>query len=60
MKLKMISTHEKIEEKTKEITISNHGIIYTITSDFLGICITNDSERITIRSTDDKNKIILS
>lgn len=61
MKLEMISIHQEISEKTREIIISNHGITYKITSDFHGICITNDdiTGGIVIYTCDNKNKIII-
>jgi hypothetical protein len=49
-----------IDDKAKSITITNHGITYTITSNFHGICITNDHAiGMSIFSTDDKHSIIL-
>ena len=46
--------------KIKEVTIRHNNIIYTITTDFLGIKITNDHYMgLTIFPTDSKNTLII-
>ena len=49
MKLEQIDNHEKVDRKIMRLIISNHGNKYIITSDFLGIKITQaDCERIVV------------
>ena len=60
MILEKISLTEKVGEKKKEITITNNGVTYKITSDFLGLRITNDhSKGITIYAAGETNQIII-
>jgi hypothetical protein len=37
MKIERIDTKKDVGKKIERIVISNHGVEYTITSDFLGI-----------------------
>ena len=56
MKLK----HKVFNEKVEVITINNNGVKYKITSDFLGISITNDHQKgMIVYPTDDKSRIIV-
>jgi len=50
---------EIINKKLKKIIISNHGVEYTITSDFLGIKVSSDCDRIVVHPND-VNEVILA
>ena len=59
MKIERIDSDKEVDKKVKRVEISNHGITYTITSDFLGIRVTNDHDKGIVVHPACKNEIVI-
>ena len=59
MKIERIDSEKNVDKKISRIVISNHGVVYTITSDFLGIRITNDHGNGIVVHPACKNEIVV-
>lgn len=59
MIIERVDANREFNQKAKIIEISNHGVVYTIVSDFLGIRITNDHDKGIIVYPAYKNEIVI-